>query len=78
MVCIILIVEVGSFSGRKIARNVMAMTTGEAPYLTATAPVETLEKKAQEETFTELPEIVQTVQQAVCQTIHLLLSCNSE
>lgn len=38
------------FSGRKIARNVMAMATGEAPAEVAT---------------TEVPEIVKTVQEAV-------------
>lgn len=37
-------------SGRKIARNVMAMATGEAPAEVAAA---------------ELPEIVKTVQEAV-------------
>jgi hypothetical protein len=38
-------------SGRKIARNVMAMATGEAP--------------AAEVAVTELPEIVKAVQEAV-------------
>lgn len=38
-------------SGRKIARNVMAMATGEAPAEVATA---------------ELPEFVKTIQETVC------------
>ena len=39
-----------TISGRKIARNVMAMATGEAPAEVAT---------------TELPEIVKTIQETV-------------
>lgn len=42
------------FSGRKIARNVMAMATGEAPAEVAT---------------TEPPELVKTLQEAVSQTL---------
>lgn len=47
-------------SGRKIARNVMAMATGEVPAAIATGG-----EASTEIATTELPEIVKTLQKAV-------------
>lgn len=48
------------FSGRKIARNVMAMAAGESSIMATATGVPTVEISA-----TELPEIVKTIQEAV-------------